>query len=480
MFVDQRSRSIRFLCACLAVVGLQVETVQAQEISGATEPAGISSEERVPTPLAETTIRAIAGQLSIEDPDDLDAAIRRYQDAWQAMDRELVQRMKEHWPAAFQTDPLTGRLKAEWNPELLTVLDIHKTLHRRADSIDGALFEELAIIDGGDGVSIANRLRRNRRNDLLGSPLYLPGSAVDLSVMLGESGLEVESLEELRPWLDDWQIAVDKAIRMRFEMLAELDRREAQGMLEVGPAWRELMSPAEAMEIERVRQAYNDARVATELPLREANARAVARLLPLLPSEVSSRFARMYRHETQPSSSTEEIRLGRLIEMITQVIEETPDTDPDTTENLQKTWSLTNRRLADLDLKGLRKNEQLVGNQLAIAARIAEGGEVPGPSGPGERIDERIDRILNRIALMELAEERRRIVGEIATLLLGAVPDTPSGMNVRNAINAFIAANRVMDRADKWRRKEFEIAIEELEAMKIEARMEQITGEPPE
>ena len=240
------------------------------------------------------------------------------------------------------------------------------------------------------------------------------------------------------------------------------------------------MSAAEVMEIERVRQAYNDARVATELPQREANARAVARLLPLLPSEVSSKFARRYRHETQPSSSTEEIRLGRLIDMITQVIEETPDTDPDTAENLQKTWSLTNRRLADLDLKGLRKNEQLVGNQLAIAATIAEGGEVPGPLGADERIDERIDRVLTRIALMELAEERRSIVGDIAVLLLGAVPDTPSGMNVRNAINAFIAANRVMDRADKWRRNEYEIAIGELEAMKIESQLERITSESAE
>ena len=128
----------------------------------------------------------------------------------------------------------------------------------------------------------------------------------------------------------------------------------------------------------------------------------------------------------------------------------------------------------------LRENEQLVGNQLAIAAAIAEGGEVPGPMDAGELIDERIDRVLTRITLMELAEERRSIVGEIAVLLLGAVPDTPSGMNVRNAINAFIAANRVMDRADKWRRNEYEIAIEELEAMKIDAQTEQITNETPE
>ena len=480
MFVDQPCRTIRFLCSCLAVICLQGAITQAQDISDVAKPDGISTEERLPTPLAETTIRTIANQLSVEDPKDLDDAIKRYQDAWQAMNQSLVQRMNEHWPAAFQVDPLTGQLKAEWNPELLTVLEIHKTLHQKADSIDGALFEELAIIDGGDGVSIVNRLRRNRRNQLLGSTQYLPGSTVDLSTMLSESGLDTESIEELRPWLDDWEIAVDKATQARFEMLTELDWREAQGMLEVGPAWREVLSPADVMEIERVRQAYNDARVATELPQREANARAVARLLPLLPSEVSSKFARRYRHETQPSSSTEEIRLGRLIDMITEVIAETPDTDPDTTENLQKTWSLTNRRLADLDLKGLRENEQLVGDQLAIAATIAKGGEVPGPMGPGERIDERIDRVLTRIALMELAEERRNIVGEIAILLLGAVPDTPSGMNVRNAINAFIAANRVLDRADKWRRNEYEIAIGELEAMKLESPLERITSEPAE
>ncbi|MCH2160469.1 MAG: hypothetical protein MK085_01210, partial [Phycisphaerales bacterium] len=424
-------------------------------------------DQYLPSPVDPSRIRTLVEELKVDDPKDIDDAIERYKRNWNQLEDGPARIVRSRWSLCFEVDPQTGNTRVEWIPELLELLEARSDLFMQAEHADRMLFNELAITDDGSGSAEIARFQRTRRRELLACPEELPGTAVDLVADLRASGLSEESLLEIRPWIDEWEKAVVRETETRWAAILDLDFREAQEMVELGPGWQEVLEPGEVAEVRHRKEMFSAARRATELPLRQANTVAINRLIQLLPPDVSAKFTHRFRTATQPDLLADEMELSRLTEMITRLIARSPDSTPESNKETEDAvrgfMAITSLRIAELDADGCRLAERLRTLQMTDATAIARGGSLPAIDESGLTFDDRIDILQTRIEILRIDRKRRRIIDEMAKMLAAAIPQENMRSSTARKARAFIDSNTVLDEANAWRIEQLEDAIRQLE-----------------
>ena len=410
-----------------------------------------------PSAMDEASIRGLADELGIEDDEAVSTAIASYQQAWEPLLQGPIKVIRERWGACFSIDPQTGRIKTSFTPELTTLLNARGEAFRAADAADEAVFDRLRIAKRGETIkgdqSVATvRQRRKRRRTLLGFPDRLPGTSIEAADLFTSVAANPELLDAVLPTLDEWEIAVDRALANRWSRLEAIERMRAELEVELGPGWQRLMRGAERARLEAEFKALDDAMVATEIPRRRINAEMVASLARRLPPLVFLQIIRRHHELAHPALFVEDQRLDRLIFEVL----ESSDLDERSKKDVESLLAATAERLNRLGVDAARQADLTLQSQFQhVGDTIPFSNLADGPS-----INDDIDAVQDEIDLLDLVLKRRKEFDQLVRPLAGL------GEQIDLRVRNHRAATAALNRRDEWSRARLRETLEDLQLIR--------------
>jgi hypothetical protein len=237
-----------------------------------------------------------------------------YATSWEALREQDERAMLVLVPASFSYDHQSQDIDPVHTPELLVFLRLREKHRAAVDSIEDGFWDELETLTPIDrrGEWLARRLERTRT--LHDHPARLPAAGIDIAELLPTAGLLPAEITSLSPEMADYREDLDKALRRRDRALRELELRQAEELVNLGPEWRAGRTDAEALEVDRQLATYAIATILADTELRDLNRATLESLRKVLMPVSSRKLVEAYQRLVHPSLFEDERSFRRLVE----------------------------------------------------------------------------------------------------------------------------------------------------------------------
>lgn len=237
-----------------------------------------------------------------------------YATSWEALREQDERAMLVLVPASFSYDHQSQDIDPVHTPELLVFLRLREKHRAAVDSIEDGFWDELETLTPIDrrGEWLARRLERTRT--LHDHPARLPAAGIDIAELLPTAGLLPAEITSLSPEMADYREDLDRALRRRDRALRELELRQAEELVNLGPEWRAGRTDAEALEVDRQLATYAIATILADTELRDLNRATLESLRKVLMPVSSRKLVEAYQRLVHPSLFEDERSFRRLVE----------------------------------------------------------------------------------------------------------------------------------------------------------------------
>jgi len=385
----------------------------------------------LPEPMPREEIDDIAGRLGLDAPAGVRLAelATEYATTYAGQQAKDGREMLVLLPASFSYDHQSTEIDPVHTPELLRFLQLrerHLTGIVQAEDRFWREFEGIVPVERRDAFRIE---RLQRMKALHGRPARLPAAGIDLGELLPKAGLSADEIASLALPLAAYRESLERALRKRDRLLNELELRQAEEMVNLGPEWRAGRTDAEALAVDRHLAGYAVATILADGELRDLNQRTVEAIRKQVIPTSARKIAEAYQRLVHPSLFEDERSFRRLVESAIAL----PLATEDATVAALELLAATDERIRP------------AGN---AAVELADGILAAEGLPPG---DAAAARILLETKLQETLAKRRAAIrdaiGRLQTLvpsdqvtLLARIEDARKSLDAQDRAGAFLRA----------------------------------------
>jgi len=270
----------------------------------------------LPEPMGAKEIETLGERLQL-DPKGrarLAELSAEYAAAWQALREKDVRAMLVLMPASFSYDHRTQDIDPVHTPELLTFLRMREKHLAEVADTEARLWRELEGLTEIERRGTFRALRLDRAKTLHDHPVRLPAAGVDLADLVTRSGLTPDEVASLAVPIATYREQLEEALRKRGVALRELELRQAEELVNLGPEWRAGRTDAEALAVDRQLATYAVATILADSGLRDLNRTTLDSIRKALLPTSARRLVEAYHRLVHPALFEDERGFRRLVE----------------------------------------------------------------------------------------------------------------------------------------------------------------------
>lgn len=270
----------------------------------------------LPEPMTAREIAALGEKLSLDEKGRARLAelSAEYDAAWKALREKDGRAMLVLLPASFRYDHRSQDIDPVHTPELLSFLRLRERHLAAVAETEARLWRELEGLTEVERRGPFRSLRLDRAKALHDHPARLPAADVDLAELVARSGLTADEISSLAVPVAAYREELEKALRKRDLVLRELELRQTEELVGLGPEWRAGRTDAEAIEVDRQLATYAVASILADTELRDLNRRTLESMRKSLLPTSARRLVEAYQRLVHPALFEDERAFRRLVE----------------------------------------------------------------------------------------------------------------------------------------------------------------------
>ncbi len=268
----------------------------------------------VPPPYEDGRLSAWAEEFKLSDEAHyvINAARRTYREAVTKLQQSSIRELESAWAGAFQYEPIRKEVIPRPGGELLDVLDERPNIIRGFEDAERQLFTTAISLAPPQALGALRNLRHDRASELYELPTRIPGSDVDLSVILRSMEVDRGVDQRLTELIEVYRTRREELLKQRHDLMQELEQSAAWLLTDVGPGWRDILPKAEQVEVDRDFADLDRRRMATELPLRRLLRNSLELLLRNMAPETARKVRLSVLDESNPTVFDDERQFDSL------------------------------------------------------------------------------------------------------------------------------------------------------------------------
>lgn len=270
----------------------------------------------MPEPMADREIAGLGERLELDAKglERLAELTAEYVATWDAIREKDGRAMLVLLPASFSYDHRSQDIDPVHTPELLSFLRLRERHLAAIDEAETRLWRELEGVTDVERRGQFQALRLERTKTLHDHPARLPAAGVDLAELLGKCGLTPDEVASLAVPVATYREELGKALRKRDRALRELELRQAEEVVNLGPEWRAGRTEAEALAVDRQLSNYAVASILADTELRDLNRATLESMRKSLLPTSARKLVEAYQRLVHPALFEDERGFRRLVE----------------------------------------------------------------------------------------------------------------------------------------------------------------------
>lgn len=297
--------------------------LDAAVVTPAIDPEAIREERELahrrrhmPEPMTAREIAAVGERLGL-DPKGrarLAELVAEYETTWETLRERDARPLLVLLPASFSYDHQSQDMDPVHTPELLAFLRLRERHLETVAEIEDRLWRELEAITAVERLDGFRASRLDRKKTLHDRPARLPAAGVDLAELLPKAGIVPEEIASLAVPIAKYREELEKALRKRDRTLRELEMRQAEELVSLGPEWRAGRTETEAIAVDRQLSTYAVAVILADTELRDLNRTTLELMRKTLPPGSARKLVEAYQRLVHPALFEDERGFRRLVE----------------------------------------------------------------------------------------------------------------------------------------------------------------------
>ena len=288
-----------------------------------TDPEAIREERELahrrrhmPEPMTAKEIETLGARLSLDAKGlaRLAELSAEYEAAWKALREKDGRAMLVLLPASFSYDHRSQDMDPVHTPELLSFLRLREKHLAGVAEAEARLWRELEGLSDVERRGTFRAVRLERAKELHDRPARLPAAGVDLAELVAKSGLTADEIASLAVPIATYREELEKALRKRDGDLRELELRQTEELVNLGPEWRAGRTDSEALAVDRQLSTYAIATILADTELRELNRTTLESWRKTLLPTSARKLVEAYQRLVHPALFEDERSFRRLVE----------------------------------------------------------------------------------------------------------------------------------------------------------------------
>jgi hypothetical protein len=270
----------------------------------------------LPEPMTAREIALLGEKLALDAKgrERLAELAAEYDATWDALREKDGRAMLVLLPASFSYDHRSQDLDPVHTPELLAFLRLRERHLAAVAETEARLWRELEGLTEIERRGPFRSLRLDRAKTLHDHPARLPAAGVDLAELVAKSGLTSDEIASLAVPIATYREELEKALRKRDRALRELELRQTEELVNLGPEWRAGRTDAEALAVDRQFATYAVATILADTELRDLNRATLESMRKSLLPTSARRLVEAYQRLVHPALFEDERAFRRLVE----------------------------------------------------------------------------------------------------------------------------------------------------------------------
>lgn len=240
--------------------------------------------------------------------------ITEYAATWEALRERDARPLLVLMPASFSYDHQSQDIDPVYTPELLAFLRLRERHLETVSEIEDRLWRELEAITATERLDGFRASRLDRKKTLHDRPARLPAAGVDLAELLPKAGIVPDEIASLAVPIAKYREELEKALRKRDRTLRELEMRQAEELVNLGPEWRAGRTEPEALAVDRQLATYAVALILADTELRDLNRATLETMRKSLLPTSARKLVEAYQRRVHPALFEDERGFRRLVE----------------------------------------------------------------------------------------------------------------------------------------------------------------------